>query len=95
MSPYEVFYTYVFEKKEVFDLRKSRFYYLRVYGYKAYVFIKSKDDAQYWHKRQKIDAKTHIGFLVGYDSTNIYWVWISIKKKVVFVRDLIFDKDII
>ena len=68
---------------------------MRAYSYKAYVLIKSKSDAQYRHKRQKLDAKAHISFLVGYELTNIYRVWIPIKKKVVSVRDVIFDEDTI
>ena len=57
------------------------------------MFIKSKGDLQYRHKRQKHDTKAYIGFFVDYESTNIYWVWIPIKKKVVSIRDVIFDED--
>ena len=35
----------------------------------------------------------HIGFFVSYGSTNIYSIWIPIKKKVIFIRDVIFDED--
>lgn len=58
----------------------------------CYVLIKSKGDPQFQNKRRKLDAKAHIGFLVGYESTNIYRVWISHKKKVVSVRDVILMK---
>ena len=57
------------------------------------MLIQLKGDLQYWYKRWKLDAKAHIGFFVGYESTSIYWVWIPIKKKVVSVWDVIFDKD--
>lgn len=57
------------------------------------MLIESKGDSQYRHKRRKLDAKAHIGFLVGYESTNIYRVWIPHKKKVVSVRDVIFNED--
>lgn len=57
------------------------------------MLIKSKSDVQYQHKRRKLDVKVHIGFLVDYKLTNIYWVWIPIKEKVVLVREIIFDKD--
>lgn len=33
--------------------------------------------------------------MVGYESTNISQIWISIKAKVVLIRNVIFDKDII
>ena len=45
---------------------------------KAYVLIKSKCDPQYQHKHRKLDIEAHIGFFVGYESTNIYRVWIPI-----------------
>lgn len=48
---------------------------------------------RYRHKLCKLDFKSHIGFLVGYESTNIYRVWVPYKKKVVSVQDVIFDED--
>lgn len=41
----------------------------------------------------KLDPKAYIGFFVGYESTNIYWIKVSIKKKVVSIRNIIFDKN--
>ena len=92
-SPYEAFHSYVFDKEEVSGPRKPLLHYLRAYGCKAYTLIKSKGDPQYRRKRRKLDAKAHIGFLVGYESTNIYRIWIPHKKKVISVRDVIFDED--
>lgn len=63
---FKAFYTYIFEKKEVSSLCKSCFYYLKIYGYKAYMFIKSKSDTQYQYKCQKLDAKAYIDFMVSY-----------------------------
>ncbi len=40
-----------------------------------------------------LDAKALIGFLVGYESTNIYRMWVPYKKRVVSVRDVIFNED--
>ena len=57
------------------------------------MLIKSKGDPQYRHKLRKLDPKAHIGFLVGYESTNIYRVWVPHKKKVVSVRNVIFNED--
>ena len=82
---YKLFHTYVFDKEEVTRLRKSQLHHLKTYGCKAYVLIKSKSDPQYYHKLRKLDSKAHISFFVSYKSTNIYWVWISHKKKVVLV----------
>ena len=57
------------------------------------MLIKSKGDPQYRHKLRKLDSKAHIGFLVGYESTNIYQIWVPHKKKVISVRDVIFNED--
>ncbi len=88
-----MFYSYVFDEEEVFGQWKSLRHHLRVFGSKVYVLIKSKGDLQYRQKHRKLDAKAHIGFLVGYESTNIYRIWVSHKKKVVSVRELIFNED--
>ena len=44
------------------------------------------------NKRNKLDPRAHIGYLVGYDSTNIYRIWIPHKGKVISTRDVIFDE---
>ena len=92
MSPYEAFYTYVFDKEEVSGPRKPLLHHLRAYGCKAYVKIKSKGDPDYPGKLRKFDPRAHIGFLVGYQSTNIYKIWVPHKKKVIAARDVIFDE---
>ena len=83
----------MWDKEEVSGTQKPQLHHLRAYGCKCYVLIKSKGDPQYRSKRRKLGAKAHIGFLVGYESTNIYRVWIPHKRKVVSVRDVIFDED--
>ncbi|KAI0991559.1 hypothetical protein K3495_g16628 [Podosphaera aphanis] len=35
--------------------------------------------------------RAHIGYLVGYDSRNIYRIWIPSKKRVIRTRDVTFD----
>jgi len=50
-------------------------------------------DAQLKRKRlRKLDPRAHIGYLVGYDSTNIYRIWIPYKGIVISTRDVIFDE---
>jgi hypothetical protein len=34
----------------------------------------------------------YIGYLVGYDSTNIYRIWILYKGIIISTRDIIFDE---
>ena len=60
-------------------------YHLRPYGCRAYAFI---------HNRPKLDklaAKAHVGYLVGYMSTNIWRIWIPTLKRVIPIRDVTFD----
>ena len=92
-SPYEAFYTYVFEQEEVLGPRKPQLHHLKAYGCKAYVLIRSKGDANQPGKRQKLDAKAPVGYLVVYESTNIYRIWILYKKKVISAKDIIFNED--
>ena len=92
-SPYEAFHTYVFDQEDVSGPRKPQLHHLKAYGCKAYVLIKSKSDSNHLGKWQKLDAKAHIGFLVGYESTNIYRFLIPHKQKVIFAKDVIFNKD--
>lgn len=47
----------------------------------------------YIPRREKGRAKAQIGFLVGYDSTNIYHIWIPSQRKVVRTRDVTFNED--
>ena len=79
--------------EEVSGLQKPLFHHLRAFGCKDYVLIKSKMDPKYRQKRRKVDAKAHIGFLVGYESTNINRLWVPYKKRVVSIRDVIFNED--
>ena len=50
-------------------------------------------DTQLKKKRlNKLDPRAYIGYLVGYDSTNIYKIWIPYKGIVISTRDIIFNK---
>jgi len=50
-------------------------------------------DAQLKKKRlSKLDPQAHIGYLVGYNSTNIYRIWIPYKGIIISTRDIIFNK---
>ena len=90
-SPYEAFHTFVFEQEAISGPRKPQLHHLKAYGCKAYVLIKSKSDRP--GRLRKLNARAHIGFLVGYESTNIYRIWIPHKRKVISARDVIFNKD--
>ena len=50
-------------------------------------------DAQLKKKRlNKLDLWAHISYLVGYDFTNIYRIWIPYKGIIISTRDVIFDE---
>ena len=50
-------------------------------------------DAQLKKKRlSKLDLRAYIGYLIGYNSTNIYRIQIPYKGIVISTRDVIFDK---
>ena len=50
-------------------------------------------DAQLKKKRlSKLDLQAHIGYLVGYDFTNIYRIWIPHKDTIISIKNIIFDE---
>jgi len=46
------------------------------------------------NKLKKLDLRAYIGYLVSYDSTNIYYVWIPKLGKVISTKDVIFDEEL-
>jgi hypothetical protein len=42
-----------------------------------------------------LDPKAWIGYLVGYRSSNIYRIWILLLAKVISIRDVTFDEQIV
>ncbi|KAI1666500.1 polyprotein [Pyrenophora tritici-repentis] len=44
---------------------------------------------------QRLDPKAWIGYLVGYQSSNIYRIWILSLAKVISTRDVTFDENTI
>jgi hypothetical protein len=82
-TPYEVFYSHAAKRtakmtgtKEPIEeaIKKPQLSHLRAYGCRAYAMTA---DAQLKKNRlRKLDPRAHIGYLVGYDSTNIFRIWI-------------------
>ena len=60
--------------------------HLKVLGCKAYALN------QQIPKKQKLAERAHIGHLIGYDSTNIFRIWILSQRKVIRTRDVIFNE---
>jgi len=66
-------------------LLKPNIGHLRVYNYKAYPF---KYNILYLNK---LTPKAYIKYLVGYNSINIFQVYI-LNKKMIKIRDVKFNK---
>jgi hypothetical protein len=89
---YEIFFTKVaFNNGIVTSLRKPNLAHLKAYGSKA--FALSDDTRRGKSRLQRLDPKAWIGYLVGYQSSNIYRIWIPSLAKVISTRDMIFDED--
>ena len=61
--------------------------YLAPIGCKAYVLNKKLRTAD------KLESRTFVGYLLGYDSTNIFRIWLPKKSRVIRVRDVIFKRE--
>jgi hypothetical protein len=66
--------------KEKLDLS-----HLHVFGCQAYPHIKNIP------RKDKLEPRTHLGYLVSYDSTNIYRIWVPSIDRVLRIRDVTFD----
>ena len=60
--------------------------HVRKFGCRAYVHNKDRP------KLDRTEPRALIGYLVGYNSTNVFRVWIPSQKKVVISRDVTFDE---
>jgi hypothetical protein len=64
---------------------KPKVHHLRPIGCQAYVrnpSIKRGD---------KLESRALIGHLIGYDSTNIFKIWLPTKDRVIRARDVVFE----
>ena len=69
---------------EMIIQKKPNLSHMHIYGSKAFPLDKSIP------RNMKLQERAHIGFLLGYDSTNIFLIWIPSKRKVIRTRDVIF-----
>jgi hypothetical protein len=58
---------------------------MRPIGCRAYVLNRSLKRAD------KLKLRALIGHLVGYDSTNIFRIWLPIKDEVIRTQDVVFE----
>jgi hypothetical protein len=91
-TPYDQFYTYLaHQDRVVTENRKPQQAHLKVYGCKAFAMTPEAQDKK--KRLQRFNPKAWIGYLVGYQSTNIYRIWVPSKNKVINSRDVIFDEE--
>jgi hypothetical protein len=62
--------------------------HIRTYGCRAYPLIQNQP------KLNKLEPRTSIGYLVGWDSNNIFRIWIPTLQKVIRTRDVTFDENL-
>jgi hypothetical protein len=71
----------------VLTKQKLNLSYLYVYDCKVYPLNK------YIPCLQKLQPRAHIGYLIGYESMNIFRIWIPSQEKVVRTRDVTFNEE--
>jgi Reverse transcriptase (RNA-dependent DNA polymerase) len=81
-TPLQFVYKWYSLKEENSTLRLA---HLHPFGCKAYILDHKVQ------RKDKLQPRAYIGYFVGFNSTNIFRLWIPDKKKVVFARDVQFD----
>ena len=71
---------------ELLNLPKPSLAHLRAYGCRVYV---RDTNIQ---KGDKMEPRSYIGYLVGYDSSNIFRIWVPHRRTVIRARDVRFDE---
>lgn len=66
--------------------RKPQVQHLKIYGCKAYPLNHKVVDSA------KLEPRAHIGYLVGWDSTNIYRIWMPSQNRIIRTRDVFFNE---
>jgi hypothetical protein len=89
-TPYTLFHGYLGEKDGIKGSHTPETAHLKAYGCVAYAATTTYKRGL--SKLRKLDPRADVGYLVGYDSTNIYRVWIPHQRRVISIRDVIFDE---
>ena len=64
---------------------------LKIVGCRAYVHI----PRQKRHASDKLAERAWIGYLIGFEASNIWRIWNTISRQVVRVRDVVFQEDLL
>ena len=91
-TPYEVFFSWLAQRANRPNaVRVPYLGHLKAYGCKAYALTKAVQLNQ--QRTYKHKARAWVGFLVGYNSTNIYRIWNPVTGQTLAMRDVIFNED--
>jgi hypothetical protein len=91
MSPYERFFTFLsYRDGLVVKDRKPSQQHLKAYGCKAFAMTSNAQLKS--NRKQRLNPKAFIGYLVGYNSTNIYRIWNPVTNRVIITRDVLFNE---
>lgn len=90
-TPYEKFFANIpatskFPEKD----NKPKQAHLRAYGCK--VFVMTTDAMRKSDRLRRLKPKAWIGYLVGYNSTNVYRIWNPLTSKIIVARDVLFNE---
>ena len=64
--------------------------HLRAYGCRAYPLTMNTKLNK--NRKDKLQPKAHIGYLVGYKARTIYRIWVPVLQKVIVTRDVTFNE---
>jgi len=66
--------------------------HLKVYGCRSYVYV--PEEVRKKERHHKLAPRARIGYLVGYQSTNIYRIWIPQLQEVRPEKNIVFNETI-
>ena len=90
-TSYDKFHTFIAQRNGVaIEHKRPDQSHLCTYGCKA--FAMTTDALKKTSHLQRFKPNAWIGYLVGYDSTNVYRVWNPVMNKVVRMRDVTFNE---
>jgi hypothetical protein len=93
-TPLRTLNTWLKSKDKPFiGLQISSLAHTYTYGCRAYPLL---DQVRAGKRRLdfKLNPRTHIGYLMGYMSSNSWWIWVPVLNKCILTRDIRFDESL-
>jgi hypothetical protein len=87
---YTLFHGYLGERNGIEGLYTPETAHLKAYGCLAYAATTTYKKGL--SKLRKLDPRADMGYLMGYNFTNIYRIWIPHQGRVISTRNVIFDE---